>query len=219
MKKSVFIIYTIYLAASGVILSLIPPVEQLGDKVRLIIFHGILSISGLTTIYAAGLLALVHLLLHLIQAVRKPRSKTGFLRHQDLFGQWSGVIGSYSVAVWLAGTLLSLAAMQIAWGGLMWHEPRTVAALTMVVLGLGKEYLIRGKDAATASAGNVSFAGAVLLIRWTLEFVMHPENPIGRSDSRAIKLLPMLLLMITLAAVIELSRRTLRARSGVSAAR
>ena len=194
MTKRGALIILLFLAVSFVVLSFIPAEQQLGTFIRVIIFHGILSIAGLYTIYASGLLGVLYL-------------ATG----NKAFARWSRELGLISVVVWLVGTLLSFVSMQVAWGGLMWTEPRTIAAVTMVVLGAGKEYLVRsggGRLNAFAWA-NIGFAAAVLLIRQTLEFVMHPENPIGTSDSLMIRLMPMVMLGFTLLAIAEFARTRL----------
>ncbi|MDW7682854.1 MAG: hypothetical protein SCK29_01895 [Bacillota bacterium] len=197
MRNRGAIIILIFLAVNALVLSFIPPVQQLGSWIRLIIFHGILSIAGLYTIYAAGILGVLYLVL----------GNKGF-------GRWSGELGLISVVVWLVGTLLSFVSMQVAWGGLMWTEPRTIAAVTIVVLGLGKEYLVRsgGGKIKTFAMANLGFAAAVLLIRQTLEFVMHPDNPIGTSDSAVIRLLPMVMLGFTLLAIAQFCRWRLAQR-------
>lgn len=195
MKNRGAIIILFFIAVSFTILSFIPPEQQLGSWIRLIIFHGILSIAGLYTIYTAGILSLV-----------------GLVFSNEKLSLWARELGLISVFVWFIGTALSFVSMQVAWGALKLDEPRTVAALTMVVLGFGKEYLIRDAALKHKSWGNLIFAAMVIPIRYVLEYGMHPENPIGRSDSAAIRLFPMLMLAFTLLMIFEFSRWRLAQR-------
>ncbi|EEG76373.1 hypothetical protein [Dethiobacter alkaliphilus] len=202
MRFKGIIIVAIYLVLSLVILSNIPPVQQLGTTIRLIIFHGMLSMAGLYTNYAAGILGGLFL-----------------LTRREAWGRWSERLGLYFVVIWIIGTALSFVSMQVAWGGIV-YEPLTVAALTMVVLGLGKEYLVRSNNGTlrTFAIANAVFAAAVVVLRITLSYVqsmgvvLHPDNPIGTSDSVIIRLLPMLLLVVTLLAIFEFARWQLKQR-------
>ena len=188
-------IIILFLVASALIFAFIPPEEQLGSWIRLIILHGILSLTGLYTIYAAGILGVLYL-----------------FTKQKSVGLWSREIGLNSVLLWFVGTVLSLISMQVAWGGLLWNEPHTITALTMVVLGAGKEYLARsgGGKLRSFALANAGYAAAVLAIRQAMATGMHPDNPIGTSESLAIRLLPLLFLGITLAAMMELTRWRLK---------
>lgn len=189
-------IVLLFLAASAVLL-LFSPVEQtLGGKIRLVYFHVTLSMAGLIAIYAAGALGLGYL-----ASGNKP------------LGNWSAELGLWSVAVWFVGVVLSIIAMQVIWGGLYWTEPLTVAALTVLVLGAGKEYLVRGGGVKLKAVGNVAFAVAVLIVRSNITRVMHPVNPITASDSPAIKLFPLLMLLIAIAAIFEFTRWRLKYKS------
>jgi hypothetical protein len=194
MKNKYALILLIYLVVTFIALSFIPPVEQLGKMVRLIIFHGMLSMTGLYIIYASGLLGILYL-----------------MTKQEALGAWSREVGWISVVVWTIGTALSAVSMQLAWGGMMW-EPRTVAAVTMLLLGAGKEYLVRSNGGSTRlfAMGNAVFAFSVIVIRQALEFVFHPENPTGRSDSVIIRLLPWMLILFTVLTIAELVRQRLR---------
>jgi hypothetical protein len=186
-------IILLFLAVS-VVLLLFSPVEQtLGGKIRLVYFHVTVSMAGLIAIYVAGGLGLAYL-----------------AGGNKSLGNWSAELGLWSVAVWFVGVILSIFAMQVVWGGLFWTEPLTVAALTVLVLGAGKEYLVRGGSVKLKAAANVGFALAVLLIRSNMTRVMHPVNPITASDSFAIKLFPTLMLLVALAAIFEFTRWRLK---------
>jgi hypothetical protein len=196
MKNRGAIIVLIYLAVTVFILAFIPPVEQLGNWIKLIIFHGILSVTALYAIYAAGLLGFFYL-----------------VTKKEALGHWSREVGMMSVVVWSVGTLLSFVSMQVAWGGMMW-EPRTIAAITIVALGVGKEYLVRNNGFKTRffALANVGYAVAVYTIRQTTVYIMHPENPTAQSDSILIRFLPWVMILFTALAIAELTRWRLAQR-------
>lgn len=191
MKNRGLGIIVVFLAVSAVILSFIPPVQQLGSLIRLVIFHGVLSMAGLYAIYAAGILGVIHL-----------------LTKSDWSGHWTREIGVNAVVLWFVGTALSFVSMQAAWGGMLWTEPATISAVTMVMLGAGKEYLVRsnGGKAQHFAVANAIYAAAMFTIRLTMEFVMHPENPTGASDSLIIRFAPIAFQIVTLAATVEFAR-------------
>lgn len=182
------IIIVVYLVVAAVLLYLAPAEQTLGQKVKLIYFHGMLSNASLYAIYAAGLLGAAHLIFN-----------------KTTPGLWSWQVGMISVVTWVIAFALSLVAMQVAWGGLFWSEPRTVVALFIVVLGVGKEILTLNGGTKLKAAANLVFAAAVLALRLNLGRVMHPDNPIGAADSLAIRLFPALLLAATLVMVAALA--------------
>lgn len=190
-------IILLFLAASAVLLLFSPAEQTLGGKIRLVYFHVTISMAGLISIYVAGGLGLGYL-----AAGKKS------------LGRWSAELGQWAVAVWFVGVILSIVAMQVVWGGLFWTEPLTVAALTVLVLGAGKEYLVRGGSLRLKALANVGFALAVLLVRSNMTRVMHPINPITASDSLAIKLFPTLMLLVALAAIFEFTRWRLMLKGG-----
>ena len=179
-----------YLVFSAIFLSFIPPEQQLGKWLRLIIFHGNLSVASLYLIYFTGILGVAYL-----------------VTSKAAFAYWCAELGLQSVVIWFIGTALSFVSMQVAWGGLLWNEPRTIAALTITVLGAGKEYLLRSNSAKKRAYAwaNLLFALAVVVIRYTLTSIMHPVNPIEQSESMLIRLLPTVFLVITFIFVILLA--------------
>ena len=199
--KGVFII-VLYLILSAVVLSFIPPVQQLGTAIRLIIFHGMLSMAGLYINYVAGILGILFL-----------------ITQREALARWSEKLGLYFVVIWIVGTALSFVSMQVAWGGVV-YEPLTIAALTIIALGVGKEYLVRsnGGNLKSFAIANTVFASAVVFLRITLSYVqsrgvvMHPDNPIGTSDSAIIRYLPLVFLALTLLAIFEYTRWSLQQR-------
>lgn len=200
MKHRGALIIIVYLVLTAIALAFIPPVQQLGAWIRLIIFHGMLSVAGLYTIYAAGILGLLYLIVP-----------------QDYLGAWSKQLGFAAVIVWVIGTALSFVSMQVAWGGII-LEPLTITALTIAVVGAGKEYLVRSSGASVKvfALANSIFAFSALIIRMMLSYMqeagagMHPDNPIGTSDSIIIRFLPMVVLALTLLAIFAYSRTRLQ---------
>lgn len=191
MKNRGTAVIVIYLAASIILLWLAPAEQTLGQWIKVIYFHVALSYAGIYAIYAAGILGVVYLL-------------TG----RTAYGRWSGEIGRSAIFIWFISVVLSLVSM-LVWGGLFWAEPRTIAALTMLVIGVGKEGITLRENLKFRAAANIAFALAVLFIRSNLTRVMHPDSPIRASESLLVKAVPVLLLLFTLAVLIEITRRRL----------
>lgn len=182
----------IILFFSGVTLLLLylaPAEKTLGQWIKLIYFHSTLSYAGIYTFYASGILGLFYAALR-----RKP------------LGDWSLELGRGGLLIWAVSTALSLLSMQVIWGGLLWNEPRTIASIVILGIGLGKEFAFSGTGILIRSLSNTVFGLMVILVRSNLTRIMHPDNPIRSSESTGIRVFPFLLLVCTLAALFEFTR-------------
>ncbi|UNC92274.1 hypothetical protein [Candidatus Contubernalis alkaliaceticus] len=183
---------TIILIFSGVTLLLLwlaPAEKTLGQWVKLIYFHSTLSYTGIYTFYAAGILGLLYASLRI-----------------NFLGDWSLELGRSGLLIWAVSIVLSLISMQVIWGGLLLNEPRTIASIVLLGIGLGKEIAFSQFNTLIKSLSNTVFALIVFLILSNLTRIMHPDNPIRSSHSMAIRIYPFLLLVCTLAALFEFTR-------------
>ncbi len=194
-EKRGLIIILLFIVLSAVVLWLAPAEQVLGQWVKLIYLHASMSYAGLYTFYAAALLGAAYM-----------------VTYRTAFGLWSRELGRSALVLWLVSLLLSLISMQVVWGGLLWREPMTIAAITILLLGFGKEIICRGGTIRLSSAANIVFAAAVFLIRSGQGRLMHPDNPIRAADDNIIKILPVLLLVLTMAALFEYTRWRLKNR-------
>jgi hypothetical protein len=188
-KNRGFYIILLFVAASAILLWFAPAEQVLGQWIKLIYLHVTMSYAGLYTFYLAAIFGMAHL-----------------ITSRDSPGIWSLELGRSALVLWFISLLLSLVSMQVAWGGLLWREPMTIAAVTILVLGLGKEFISRGGTLKLRSAANIVFAIAVLFIRSNQGRMMHPDNPIRGADSAIIRVLPVILFVLTMAAMFEFIR-------------
>ncbi|MBS4023758.1 MAG: hypothetical protein KGZ79_15285 [Dethiobacter sp.] len=192
-KKRGLYIILLFIAVSTILLWIAPAEQTLGKLIKLIYVHMAMSYISLYTFYAAAALGAVHM-----------------ATSQVAFGLWSRELGWSALILWFVSFLLSLVSMQVIWGGLVWREPMTIAAVTILILGIGKEVVCRGGTLKLRSAANIVFAAAILVIRSNSGRLMHPDNPIRGSDSVLIRILPVILLVLAMAALFEFTRWRLR---------
>jgi hypothetical protein len=157
------------------------PIEQtLGPRIRLVYFHGAWVWAGLLTFAfaaAAGILGLVF---------RRSR-----------WPGWSLALGRAGLFFWLTYLPMSLAVMQIFWGGLFLDEPRwripMMFGIVAVLLQLGLAFL--NSNLLTCLA-NTSF---FIALWWNLsraENILHPDSPIFTSDSIRIQIFFVVLVLL-----------------------
>jgi hypothetical protein len=151
----------------------ISPVEQtLGDVVKLIYLHGALARTGLVTFGSAGLLGLVAL------AVPRPALVA-----------WCDAAGKAALAVWIVYSLSSMISTYMAWGVLIaWNEPRVVTSIQVLaaalLIAVVNHFVDHPRFTATT---NLVLGGLAWWLTQRAAVIRHPLNPIGESDSAAIK--------------------------------
>lgn len=142
-----------------------PPEASLGTVYRLVVFHGGLAIVALALLAADGLAGLATLV--------RPSAT---LSAVTASGQEAAAL---AFALYFASSMLS---MQLAWGGILWREPRFVAAVWILFVG-GAAFIAslvwdRTRVRAAAAALVGVFATA-MVARAGLTF--HPASAIGGS--------------------------------------
>jgi hypothetical protein len=199
------IIFSGLLTLIALLVWLSPAEQTLGDVVKLIYLHGALARTGLVAFGAAGLLGLATLL------VDRPSLAT-----------WCDAAGKAALAIWIVYALSSMISTYMAWGVLVaWSEPRVVASVQILAAAL----LIVGVNHFVAhprftAAANLLLGGLAWWLTQRAAIIRHPLNPIGESDSAAIKgfYAVLLLACLLLAAFVAywFRQRTVRAneRSG-----
>jgi hypothetical protein len=178
------------LLAVIVLLVWLSPAEQtLGHVVKLIYLHGALARTGLVAFGAAGLLGLAALFV--------PR---------PALTAWCNAVGKTALAVWIVYSLSSVVSTYVAWGVLVaWNEPRVVVSAQVLAAALLIAGVIRFVDHPRfTAAANLGLGGLAWWLTRRAAVIRHPLNPIGASDSAAIKAsyLALLLACLLLAAVV-----------------
>jgi len=167
-----------------ILVAFLAPIEKtIGANIRLIYVHAAWVwtgklMFGLSAI--AGMLALI-------------------LFRQERLVHLSRSIAYCALFFWLTYLPMSLIVMRVNWGGFFFDEPRWRVPLLLGIIAV----LLQGalwafnNDRLTA-AGNLIFG---LVLWWQLgdvQNILHPDNPIGMSDSTAIMGSYTLILILTI---------------------
>ena len=164
------------LAVSALLIGLtaaFSPLERtLGERIRLVYFHGAWVWAGKVTFAAAGLAGLI-----------------GLVRGSRLWHRASLALGRTGLFFWLTYLPLSLWIQQINWGGIFWDEPRWRIPLMFGIVGLLLQIgLALIDDFRLSSAANLVFAIALWWSLGSIENVLHPDSPIFQSGALRIQI-------------------------------
>jgi len=172
------------LLATGLVVALIPAEKQLGGSLRYVILHGAWVWSGLIVFSLAALTGLI-----------------GLVSGKPSWHVWSQILGRLGLVYWVTYLLMSLAIMQMSWGGFYFSEPRWRIPFTFAVVALllqcGLAILSRP---ALTSLANLLFAPALLVSLNASDRVLHPDSPVFGSGSVRIQVFFILILILLLAA-------------------
>lgn len=159
------------------------PLERtLGERARLVYFHGAWVWAGKIAFGAAALAGLV-----------------GLVRQSRVWQRISLTLGRTGLVFWLTYLPLSLYVQQVNWGGIFWDEPRWRIPLMFGVVGLLLQvglWLI--EDLRLASAANLVFGVALWWFLGTIQNVLHPDSPIAQSNSVRIQIFFVVMLALSL---------------------
>jgi len=161
------------------------PAEQtLGDVVKLIYLHGALARTGLLFFGLAGFLGLM-----------------AIIANRQSLAAWCDASGKAALTIWIIYSVSSMISTYMAWGVLVaWGEPRVAAStqvLAVALLVTGVNHFV--KEPRFTAATNLLLGGLAWWLTQQAAIVRHPLNPIGQSDSTAIKGFYIALLMACLA--------------------
>lgn len=156
-----------------VLVTALSPLERtLGDRARLVYFHGAWVWTGKLAFGVAALTGLI-----------------GLLRRSPLWQRISLALGRAGLVFWLTYLPLSLYVQQVNWGGIFWDEPRWRIPLMFGVVGvLLQAGLWLMEDLRLASVANLVFGVALWWSLGTIQNVLHPDSPIAQSNSLQIQL-------------------------------
>ena len=180
--QPVWLVVTIGIIA--VVTTFGPQERTLGENLRLVVLHGAWVWTGKLIFAAAAAAGLVGLFL--------PRS---------FWSNLSLALGRTGLLFWLTYLPMSLIVQMQNWGGIFWDEPRWRIPFTFGVVGLLLQlglWIIN--QPRVTNLANLAF-GVVLW--WQLggiTNVLHPDAPIADSNSLAIQLFFLSLMVLTAAA-------------------
>ena len=179
------------LAAAIVLVALAsPPDQTLGALVKIVYVHGAVIQVALATFVSAGLAGLAYL-------------ATG----QAAFYEWSQALERAGMVLWVPYVVTSVVTMVQAWGGIAWFEPRWVFALQILIAApLTQVAGALMKNPRLSALLNAGMAGLIVFLSSQARLIMHPPNPVGESDSAAIKIAYYLMLVLWALAAVQLAR-------------
>lgn len=166
------------------------PIERtLGVNLRLILVHGAWAWTGQIAFGLAAICAL-----------------PGLLLRRAAWHDWSQAWGRTGMLFWLTYLPMSLLVMQLNWGGLFFDEPRWRIPFTFAVVGvLLQAGMLLINSPVFTSAGNLFFGAALWWSLRNAANVLHPDSPIGQSNSLNIQLAFGLLLALILLAALQIA--------------
>lgn len=184
MKRSPFLWFSLLLVSAIFFATIAPFEKTLRANARFVYFHGAWVWAGMLSFLIAAVAGLLALILQ--------RSN---LHHGS---QAWGRVGTF---YWVLFLPMSLAAMQINWGGLFLDEPRWQIPLNLAIIGLLLQIGLSFFPVQWTSIGNLLFG--LLFLGWMrgTDAILHPDSPIFNSEARGIQIFFFgLVLILSLAA-------------------
>lgn len=176
------------LALIGLITALAPIERTLGERAKLVYFHGAWVWAGKVVFAAAAVSGLVGTVLPSAH-----RSNKTWQRASLVLG-WTGMF------IWVTYLPLSLVVQQMNWGGIFWEEPRWRVPLMLGIVGaLLQVGLFLIENLRLAAAVNLAFGAALWWFLGAIQNVLHPDSPIFQSDALRIQVFFIALLALSLA--------------------
>lgn len=179
---SAWLVITVVIIA--VVTAFGPQERTLGENLRLVVLHGAWVWTGkliFAAAAAAGLFGLVF-----------PRA---------FWSNLSLALGRTGLLFWLTYLPMSLFVQVQNWGGIFWDEPRWRIPFTFGVVGLLLQlglWIIN--QPRVTNLANLAFGAALWWQLGGITNVLHPDAPIAGSNSPAIQLFFLSLMVLTVAA-------------------
>jgi hypothetical protein len=163
-----------------VLVTLLGPREQsLGAVARIVYIHGALVWVAMLTFAVAGLLGIFGLLatLDLAPALEK-------------LHKWSRAAGRVALLFWIGYLPLSMWAARAAWGHVFLEDPSFQNAFRILAVALIAQVIIwlRPNPSWLAGLLNAGVSAFMIFQLASTQKLMHPQSPIGDSNSLLIQL-------------------------------
>lgn len=173
----------IALALGGLLLLwivLAPAEARLGNLIKLVYVHGALVMVGLATFSVAGLLGLIALI------ARRP-----------VWYRGARAAGTAALIVWVLYVISAVVVTGLAWGQwVAWNEPRVRATFMILLAALALALVIRLVAHPDFGAlVHVVMGVAPWIVIRQAEVIRHPVDPIGGSESAAIQIFYLLIVL------------------------
>jgi hypothetical protein len=167
---------------------LAPAETRLGNLVKLVYVHGALVWVGLVAFSVAGGLGLVALVMRYLLA---------WADRAKMWYRGTDAAGLAALIVWIAYALSAMIVTGLAWGQVIaWNEPRVRVTGLILVAALVLAIVTRlvDHDDFTAVVNVVMGIVPWVVVR-QVEAIRHPVDPIGGSESAAIQVYYLLIVL------------------------
>jgi hypothetical protein len=165
---------------AALVVWLAPDERTLGSGIKVVYVHVALTWVGMSAMAVAGLIGLV-----------------GLASSRATWLDWAQSIGWVGAGFFAGGLAMSLVAARVNWGGVFLAEPRAVASLAWLALGViafgGAGWLGRSRWA------GALYALPLAAMAWSAgrtPMVLHPQSAIWSSPSVGIRLTFVLLFLL-----------------------
>ncbi len=165
------------------LVSWLAPLERtLGDRSRLVYFHGAWVWAGKIAFGAAAAAGLA-----------------GLVKRGRVWQRVSLALGRTGMVFWLTYLPLSLYVQQVNWGGIFWDEPRWRIPLMFGIAGVLLQIgLVLINDTRLTCAANLVFGVALWWSLGNTQNVLHPDSPILQSNATDIQVFFAALLLLAI---------------------
>ncbi len=181
-----------FAAVAAVLLAVSPAEKTLGHYLKLVYAHGATTWVALAAFSAAGAAGLLHLL----------SGQPG----EGKWYRWCRAGQRTALVLWVLAVPTKLAAMRLIWGAFFW-EPRMPMTFQVLLLAVALHFIAGAVNRPRLiSALNLGLAVLIWFLLAVTPQVMHPDNPIARSQSLVLKLSFAAIVVSLLAAAFHLAR-------------
>jgi hypothetical protein len=121
--------------------------------------------------------------------------------------RWSQGAERSAMVFWAGYLPLSVVAADLAWNGVFWAEPRWAMAAQILIAAVA--FQVGGAlvgNPRISSALNALLAGMTWWLLFRTPLIIHPDNPIGKSNSAGIQLSFVALVVLCGLAAVQIAR-------------
>jgi hypothetical protein len=211
LEKNSWMIYAALFVVLAVLIVLSPAEATLGNVVKIVYLHGATErIAGY-----AYLLAAVLGVAYFIMSLRAQSAQQSFnsdleiasSRRTLLAMTWTRAFAETAILFWLSEFIISMPAQMLAWGGITLNEPRVASAMWILVMTI----LVYGVARWIAEPMWMAFAAIANAVIFLIVLkgavnILHPGSAILSSDSDAMKLFYMGIVIVCGGIAVQLAR-------------
>ncbi|HAW60616.1 MAG TPA: hypothetical protein DCW86_04020 [Actinobacteria bacterium] len=191
-KRNIPLTIFILLLLAALTTWLAPAEQTLGDVVKLVYLHLAVMGTGIIMFFIAGLLGLLFLI-------------SG--GETISICKWSCVFETTAIFTWIFNLFLSMLVTYLAWGALLWAEPRARATLAVLLISAGF-YLLSHliEKPRVVALFNLAVATTVGFLIFTSGRIFHPASPIRESGEALLIASVVVIFLLFMGVALQLTR-------------